>query len=148
MLVTLLCDGSQAQNDERRSGRGIAAVDDRPERKRGNWLEQIWGLISAFAPRFWELFDLTATRTAFLVGALLRIVAGRTAPYKLAGSIRCKDSCARRFTVPRIATIATSLSGSKKRWVHVLPSISFRARSYRRLHVLLEIVSSDFAGRK
>ena len=41
-----------------------------------------WGLISAFAPRFRELFHLTATQTAFLVavpvllGALLRIVMG------------------------------------------------------------------------
>jgi NNP family nitrate/nitrite transporter-like MFS transporter len=41
-----------------------------------------WGLISAFAPRFRELFHLTATETAFLIsvpvllGALLRIVTG------------------------------------------------------------------------
>jgi NNP family nitrate/nitrite transporter-like MFS transporter len=44
-----------------------------------------WGLISAFAPRFRELFHLTATQTAFLVavpvllGALLRIVTGMLA---------------------------------------------------------------------
>jgi MFS transporter, NNP family, nitrate/nitrite transporter len=44
-----------------------------------------WGLISAFAPRFRELFDLTATETALLVavpvllGALLRIVTGMLA---------------------------------------------------------------------
>src|SRR5215510_4820844 len=41
-----------------------------------------WGLISAFAPRFRELFHLNATQTAFLVavpvllGALLRTVTG------------------------------------------------------------------------
>ena len=44
-----------------------------------------WGLISAFAPRFRELFHLTATQTAFLVavpvllGALMRIVTGMLA---------------------------------------------------------------------
>ena len=44
-----------------------------------------WGLISAFAPRFRELFHLTATQTALLVavpvllGALLRIVTGMLA---------------------------------------------------------------------
>ncbi|HXT24322.1 MAG TPA: MFS transporter [Candidatus Eisenbacteria bacterium] len=44
-----------------------------------------WGLISAFAPRFRELFHLTATQTAFLVavpvllGALLRIATGMLA---------------------------------------------------------------------
>ncbi|HYL63472.1 MAG TPA: MFS transporter [Candidatus Methylomirabilis sp.] len=44
-----------------------------------------WGLISAFAPRFRELFHLSATQTAFLVavpvvlGALLRIVTGMLA---------------------------------------------------------------------
>jgi NNP family nitrate/nitrite transporter-like MFS transporter len=44
-----------------------------------------WGLISAFAPRFRELFSLTATQTAFLVavpvllGSLLRIVTGMLA---------------------------------------------------------------------
>src|SRR5215468_5977499 len=44
-----------------------------------------WGLISAFAPRFRELFHLTATETALLVavpvllGALLRIVTGMLA---------------------------------------------------------------------
>jgi NNP family nitrate/nitrite transporter-like MFS transporter len=44
-----------------------------------------WGLISAFAPRFREVFHLTATQTAFLVGvpvllgALLRIVTGMLA---------------------------------------------------------------------
>jgi MFS transporter, NNP family, nitrate/nitrite transporter len=44
-----------------------------------------WGLISAFAPRFREAFQLTATQTAFLVavpvllGALLRIVTGMLA---------------------------------------------------------------------
>src|SRR5499433_1435653 len=44
-----------------------------------------WGLISAFAPRFRELFHLNATQTAFLVavpvllGALLRIVTGMLA---------------------------------------------------------------------
>jgi NNP family nitrate/nitrite transporter-like MFS transporter len=44
-----------------------------------------WGLISAFAPRFRETFQLTATQTAFLVavpvllGALLRIVTGMLA---------------------------------------------------------------------
>src|SRR6516165_8531851 len=44
-----------------------------------------WGLISAFAPRFRELFHLTATQTAFLVavpvllGSLLRIVTGMLA---------------------------------------------------------------------
>lgn len=41
-----------------------------------------WGLISAFAPRFREIFHLSATQTAFLVavpvllGSLLRIVTG------------------------------------------------------------------------
>jgi NNP family nitrate/nitrite transporter-like MFS transporter len=45
----------------------------------------VWGLISAFAPRFREAFHLTATQTAFLVavpvllGALLRIVTGMLA---------------------------------------------------------------------
>ena len=45
----------------------------------------VWGLISAFAPRFRETFHLTATQTAFLVavpvllGALLRIVTGMLA---------------------------------------------------------------------
>jgi NNP family nitrate/nitrite transporter-like MFS transporter len=44
-----------------------------------------WGLISAFAPRFRELFHLTATQTALLVavpvllGALMRIVTGMLA---------------------------------------------------------------------
>jgi len=44
-----------------------------------------WGLISAFAPRFREAFQLTATQTAFLVavpvllGSLLRIVTGMLA---------------------------------------------------------------------
>lgn len=44
-----------------------------------------WGMISAFAPRFRELFHLTATQTAFLVavpvllGALMRIVTGMLA---------------------------------------------------------------------
>jgi NNP family nitrate/nitrite transporter-like MFS transporter len=44
-----------------------------------------WGLISAFAPRFREAFNLTATQTAFLVavpvllGALLRIATGMLA---------------------------------------------------------------------
>ena len=44
-----------------------------------------WGLISAFAPRFREVFHLSATQTAFLVavpvllGALLRIVTGMLA---------------------------------------------------------------------
>jgi len=44
-----------------------------------------WGLISAFAPRFRELFHLTATQTAFLVavpvllGAVMRIVTGMLA---------------------------------------------------------------------
>jgi NNP family nitrate/nitrite transporter-like MFS transporter len=44
-----------------------------------------WGLISAFAPRFRELFHLTATETAFLVavpvmlGSLLRILTGMLA---------------------------------------------------------------------
>src|SRR5499425_148654 len=44
-----------------------------------------WGLISAFAPRFRELFHLTATQTALLVavpvllGGLLRIVTGMLA---------------------------------------------------------------------
>src|SRR5262245_3573226 len=44
-----------------------------------------WGLISAFAPRFRELFHLTATQTAFLVavpvllGALMRIATGMLA---------------------------------------------------------------------
>src|SRR5580704_7558240 len=44
-----------------------------------------WGLISAFAPRFRETFQLTATQTAFLVavpvllGALLRIATGMLA---------------------------------------------------------------------
>src|SRR5215510_13993412 len=44
-----------------------------------------WGLISAFAPRFRELFHLSATQTALLVaapvllGALLRIVTGMLA---------------------------------------------------------------------
>src|SRR5262245_10885434 len=44
-----------------------------------------WGLISAFAPRFRELFHLTATQTAFLVavpvllGSLLRILTGMLA---------------------------------------------------------------------
>src|SRR5262245_27287011 len=44
-----------------------------------------WGLISAFAPRFRELFHLTGTQTALLVavpvllGALLRIVTGMLA---------------------------------------------------------------------
>ena len=44
-----------------------------------------WGLISAFAPQFRELFHLTATQTAFLVavpvllGALMRIVTGMLA---------------------------------------------------------------------
>src|SRR5215813_5857751 len=44
-----------------------------------------WGLISAFAPRFRELFHLSATQTAFLVavpvllGALLRILTGMLA---------------------------------------------------------------------
>ena len=44
-----------------------------------------WGLISAFAPRFREMFHLTATQTAFLVavpvllGALLRIATGMLA---------------------------------------------------------------------
>src|SRR5262249_663749 len=44
-----------------------------------------WGLISAFAPCFRELFHLSATQTAFLVavpvllGALLRIVTGMLA---------------------------------------------------------------------
>src|SRR5215467_8905838 len=44
-----------------------------------------WGLISAFAPRFRELFQLTATQTALLVavpvvlGGLLRIVTGMLA---------------------------------------------------------------------
>lgn len=44
-----------------------------------------WGLISAFAPRFREVFHLTATQTAFLVavpvllGSLLRIVTGMLA---------------------------------------------------------------------
>jgi MFS transporter, NNP family, nitrate/nitrite transporter len=44
-----------------------------------------WGLISAFAPRFRELFHLTATETAFLVavpvllGALMRIATGMLA---------------------------------------------------------------------
>jgi NNP family nitrate/nitrite transporter-like MFS transporter len=44
-----------------------------------------WGLISAFAPRFREIFHLTATQTAFLVavpvllGSLLRIVTGMLA---------------------------------------------------------------------
>ena len=44
-----------------------------------------WGLISAFAPRFREAFQLTATQTAFLVavpvllGALLRIATGMLA---------------------------------------------------------------------
>lgn len=44
-----------------------------------------WGLISSFAPRFRELFHLTATQTAFLVavpvllGAVLRIVTGMLA---------------------------------------------------------------------
>lgn len=44
-----------------------------------------WGLISAFAPRFRDLFHLTATQTAFLVvvpvllGSLLRIVTGMLA---------------------------------------------------------------------
>src|SRR5215468_10289431 len=44
-----------------------------------------WGLISAFAPRFRELFHLNATQTALLVavpvllGAVLRIVTGMLA---------------------------------------------------------------------
>jgi MFS family permease len=44
-----------------------------------------WGLISAFAPRFREAFQLTATQTAFLVavpvllGALMRIATGMLA---------------------------------------------------------------------
>jgi MFS transporter, NNP family, nitrate/nitrite transporter len=44
-----------------------------------------WGLISAFAPRFRELFHLSATQTAFLVavpvllGALMRVVTGMLA---------------------------------------------------------------------
>src|SRR5262252_5385743 len=44
-----------------------------------------WGLISAFAPRFRELFHLSATQTAFLVavpvllGALLRVATGMLA---------------------------------------------------------------------
>jgi MFS transporter, NNP family, nitrate/nitrite transporter len=44
-----------------------------------------WGLISAFAPRFREVFHLTATQTAFVVavpvllGALLRIATGMLA---------------------------------------------------------------------
>src|SRR5215813_5080395 len=44
-----------------------------------------WGLISAFAPRFREVFHLSATQTAFLVavpvllGAILRIVTGMLA---------------------------------------------------------------------
>src|SRR5579885_92050 len=44
-----------------------------------------WGLISAFAPRFREVFHLTATQTPFLfgvpvlMGALLRIVTGMLA---------------------------------------------------------------------
>jgi len=44
-----------------------------------------WGLISAFAPRFREVFHLTATQTAFLVaipvllGALLRVATGMLA---------------------------------------------------------------------
>src|SRR5215468_8325148 len=44
-----------------------------------------WGLVSAFAPRFRELFHLSATETGFLVavpvllGALLRIVTGMLA---------------------------------------------------------------------
>jgi MFS transporter, NNP family, nitrate/nitrite transporter len=45
----------------------------------------VWGLISAFAPRFRETFHLTATQTAFLIavpvllGALLRIATGMLA---------------------------------------------------------------------
>src|SRR5262245_61814130 len=44
-----------------------------------------WGLISAFAPRFRELFALTATQTAFLVavpvllGSLARLPVGMLA---------------------------------------------------------------------
>src|SRR5215468_1761758 len=44
-----------------------------------------WGLISAFAPRFREVFHLSATQTAFLVavpvllGALLRVATGMLA---------------------------------------------------------------------
>ncbi len=45
----------------------------------------VWGLVSAFAPRFREAFHLTATQTAFLVavpvllGSLMRIVTGMLA---------------------------------------------------------------------
>jgi NNP family nitrate/nitrite transporter-like MFS transporter len=49
-----------------------------------------WGLVSAFAPRFRELFHLSATETAFLVavpvllGSLLRIVIGILADLSMA----------------------------------------------------------------
>ena len=57
----------------------------------------VWGLISAFAPRFRELFSLSGTQTALLVAcrcssarsAGSRWVCSRTA----SGAGRCSPSC-------------------------------------------------------
>lgn len=51
-----------------------------------------WGLISSFAPRFRQMFHLTATQTAFLVavpvilGALARLPLGMLTDFSAAGS--------------------------------------------------------------
>src|SRR5215470_2795324 len=91
-----------------------------------------WGLISAFAPRFRELFHLTATETALLVavpvllGALLRIVTGMLAD-RFGGRLI--------FTVLMIAVAAPA---------YIVPVV----QSYQKLLVVaffLGIAGSSFA---
>jgi len=77
-----------------------------------------WGLISAFAPRFREAFQLTATQTAFLVavpvllGSLMRIVTGMLADRfggRLTFTVLMVIVAVPAFLVPSVTTYSNLL---------------------------------------